>query len=159
MPRRPSKKFHIPVEITFGNALVIRHQPAPQPIRCVVSSTIDGFTISGAGDMTYTLPDDKMVDVKITYVDSHGHPASVDGAVAWTSSDDQIVTVVATDGDNTQARITPGANLGQAQITATVDADLGEGVRELITTLDVTVVGGEAVTGTIEPVGEPQPIP
>jgi hypothetical protein len=32
-------------------------------------------------------------------------------------------------------------------------------VRELVTLLDVTVVGGEAVAGTITPVGEVEPKP
>jgi hypothetical protein len=41
---------------------------------------------------------------------------------------------------------------------ATADADLGDGVRELNTLLDVTLVAGEAVTGTINVVGDPQPI-
>jgi hypothetical protein len=31
-------------------------------------------------------------------------------------------------------------------------------VRELITTMDVEIVAGEAIAGTITPVGEPQPI-
>jgi hypothetical protein len=44
-------------------------------------------------------------------------------------------------------------------MTAYADADLGERVRELATTMDVTVMAGEAVAGTITPVGEPEPIP
>ena len=49
--------------------------------------------------------------------------------------------------------------LGQVQITATADADLGEGTRELVTLMDVTIVAGEAVAGVIQPLGEATPIP
>jgi hypothetical protein len=52
----------------------------------------------------------------------------------------------------------PRRSVGQAQVTATCDADLGDGVRELITLCDIEVVGGEAVAGTIQPVGEPDPL-
>ena len=52
---------------------------------------------------------------------------------------------------------TASGETGTAQITATADADLGEGVRELITLLDVNVVAGEAVAGTISVVGSAQP--
>ena len=48
----------------------------------------------------------------------------------------------------------PGDQIGDCQISCKADADMGEGVRELVTLLDVTVVGGEAVAGTITPVGE-----
>jgi hypothetical protein len=39
------------------------------------------------------------------------------------------------------------------QITATADADLGAGVRNLVTVCDITIVAGEAVAGTIAPIG------
>jgi hypothetical protein len=117
------------------------------------------FTITAKGDVMFTLPDDKKVAVKVSYVDARGKPAKVDGAVTWSSSDDAIVSVVVDPADSTKATVTPTDNLGQAQVTATADADLGTGSRELITLLDVEVVGGEAVKGTIEPVGAPVPLP
>ena len=89
----------------------------------------------------YTLPNDKRVDVKVEYQDAKGNAATVDGDVVWSSSDTNVAT------------ITPGDALGQVQITATADADLGDGVVEIICTMDVTVVGGQAVIGVISPVG------
>jgi hypothetical protein len=50
------------------------------------------------------------------------------------------------------AELVEGANR-----TATADADLGEGVSEIVCTMDVEVVAGTAVVGTITPTGEPQP--
>ena len=108
--------------------------------------------------MAYTLPADKQVEVQVAYVDANGNPAVVDGDVSWASSDPNIAAVTA-EADTTKAFIVPGAGVGNVQITATADADLGTGVRELVTFMDVTVIGGEAVAGTITPVGEPTPKP
>lgn len=119
----------------------------------------EGFTITAKGqDMAYKLPNDKMIAVKVAYVDSHGNPAEVDGNVSWESSDESIVTIEVDSGDQMQAKVFPVGPAGQAQISVTADADLGQGVREIVTTSDIDVVAGEAVSGTISPVGEPQPI-
>ena len=101
----------------------------------------------------YTLPNDKRVDVKVEYQDAKGNAATVDGDVVWSSSDTNVADVEVHDNDSTLATITPGDALGQVQITATADADLGDGVVEIICTMDVTVVGGQAVIGVISPVG------
>jgi hypothetical protein len=42
-----------------------------------------------------------------------------------------------------EAIVRPGTKVGQAQITATADADPGTGTRELVTLMDV--VDGEAL--------------
>jgi hypothetical protein len=124
----------------------------------LVTLTYDQFTVTAKGDVMFTLPDDKKVAVKVSYADARGKPAKVDGAVMWSSSDDTIATVVVDPADSTKATVSAADNLGQAQITAKADADLGAGTRELLTLLDVEVVGGEAVKGTIEPVGAPVPV-
>lgn len=121
--------------------------------------THDGFTIKARGDqMAYILATDHQVKVKVSYIDAKGHPAAVDGVVAWQSSNPAIVTVTADVEDSTVATIVPGADLGQAQVTATADADLGAGVTNLVTPMDIEIVGGQAVAGTISPVGEATPI-
>jgi hypothetical protein len=120
----------------------------------------DGLTLTAWGDgMAYKLPNDKMIALQVAYVDSKGNPAQVDGDVTWDTSDANIATVESNAGDSTQAVVRPLGSVGQVQITATADADLGSGVRELITAMDVEIVAGEAIAGTITPVGEPQPIP
>ena len=109
--------------------------------------------------MSYSLPLGKLINVQVAFVDSKGAPAKVDGVVTWASSDDAIATAVVDSGDSTICRISSVA-VGSAQISATADADLGAGIRELTVTLDLMVVevGGEAVAGTITVIGEPQPI-
>lgn len=114
--------------------------------------------------MSYKLPADKIVGLAISYVDANGNPAVIDGAVTWESSDDEIATIAGVESNppdetNSHVMLVPGTKVGQCQISAKADADLGQGVRELITLLDVEVVGGEAVAGTITPEGEPQPKP
>jgi hypothetical protein len=147
------------ITLTVGGSidLVLRSPPAAEG-HAIVTAICDGFRAKGT-DMAYTLPADKMVAVRVDYVDAEGHPATVDGAVTWDSSAPEIATVAVDPTDSQNAEITPGSSLGTAQISATADADLGAGTRELVTLLDVTIVAGEAVAGVISPTGDPQPIP
>jgi hypothetical protein len=108
--------------------------------------------------MAYTLPNDHLVQVQVAYVDSHGNPANIDGAVTWDTSDANIATVDVDANDSTRATVTPNGQVGQVQVSCSADADLGEGTRELVTTMDIEIVAGEAVAGTISPVGAPQPM-
>ena len=60
----------------------------------VMTITYDGFTITAKGNgMAYKLPNDKVIGVKVAYVDSHGNPATVDGDVTWEFSDESVATV------------------------------------------------------------------
>jgi len=111
--------------------------------------------------MAYTLPDGYQVEVAIAYVDAGGNPATVDGNVTWSSSDPTILTVTAdtTVAQQMQAIVAATGALGNAQVQASADADLGSGITTLNTLMDVTVVAGQAVSGTIQPVGAAEPIP
>jgi hypothetical protein len=147
------------VEFRLGGTLkFLLDEPEVRP-GAIITLRYDGLSITTRGEgMAYTLPNDHVVNVQISYIDAKGNAAQVDGEVAWSSSDEAIAIVAVDSGDSTQARVRPSDQLGQAQITATADADLGEGTREIITTMDVTIVAGSAVSGTITPVGEPLPI-
>ena len=59
--------------------------------------------------------------------------------------------------DGTICKVIP-RGLGRTQVSAKADADLGEGVRELLTVCDIMIVAGEAVAGSIQPAGEQEPI-
>jgi hypothetical protein len=161
--------MHITLDRSAEISIQARIQITPGPpagplVR--ITSTYGGITHThtGAQAMSYTLPNDKTVKLQIAYVDAHGNPAAVDGVISWDSSNPDIAAVEslpvaqgAAGGSTVQ--LVPGSSIGNCQISATADADLGEGVRELVTLLDVTVVGGEAVAGVITPVGEPTPKP
>jgi len=144
----------------LGSPVSLILQPLPVAEgECIVTTTIGGVSMTAKGfHMAYTLPDDHQIAVQVAYVDAHGHPAQIDGPVVWSSSDATILSVTADTTVSTQATIAPVGALGQAQAVATADADLGTGVRSLITTFDVTVVAGAAVAGTITPVGDPTPV-
>jgi hypothetical protein len=108
--------------------------------------------------MSYTLPVDHFIAVQVSYVDAYGNPAAIDGPVAWATSNAALLDVAADATDSTKCVVKPTGGVGAAQVTATADVDLGAGVKPLITTMDITLVAGEAVAGTISVVGDPQPI-
>ena len=147
------------VEIVFTNPLKIMEVPAPALGHAEITIAFDQFTITAEGNhVMYTLPVDHTVLMQVAYVDAKGNPATIDGEVTWSSSDASVIAAQVDSNDSTICRAIPAGSVGQAQITATCDADLGDGVRELLTLCDIEVVGGEAVAGTIQPVGEPSPI-
>jgi hypothetical protein len=147
--------------LTLGGQIeVLLRTSAEETLFAIVTARYSGFTVRAKGDrMAYTLAADKMVSVRVDYVDAQNNPATVDGPVTWDTSAPDVVSVVADQSDSQVCSITAGTQLGTAQVTARADADLGQGTRELITTLDVTIVAGEAIAGVISPTGDPQPKP
>jgi hypothetical protein len=145
----------VPIKITYGGTVLIEQVSEPGTW---LATTCNGVTTKAKGPIVvYTLPVGMKVDVQVSYVDAAGNPAVVDGDVVWETSDKDIANVFRISGsDSTKVSVRAGKP-GQVQVTATADADLGEGVRSLITTMDITVAPGEAVAGTISPVGEPEP--
>jgi hypothetical protein len=146
------------VEIALGGTLTLAMREVGQGA-CFVTLTFGNFTVKARGDeMAYTLPVDKQVLMQVSYEDANGNPAVVDGDVVWASSDEAIAFVIPNTDNTSEATVRPGGTLGQVQISATADADLGEGTRQIVILGDVTIVGGEAVGGYITPVGDPTPI-
>ncbi|MEH2565328.1 hypothetical protein [Bradyrhizobium sp. AZCC 2289] len=147
------------IEIAFVNPLKIL-EVTEQPLgQQQITLQFDRFNITAEGShVMYALPVDHTVLMQVSYVDAKGNPATIDGEVSWESSDASIIAVSVDAGDSSICRATPVGSVGQAQVTAKCDADLGDGVRELVTLCDIEVVGGEAVAGSIQPVGEPEPL-
>ena len=79
--------------------------------------------------------------------------------MAWASSDDTLAAVFVSSVNSQEAVVRTVGPIGQVQVTATADADLGAGVRNIVTPLDIVVVAGEAMSGAITPVGPAEPIP
>jgi len=131
----------------------------PKQGTCFVTVTYDGFRITAKGeDMAYTLAVDHKIKVQVAYVDAAGNPATVDGDVTWDVEPDNLLSIEVDPDDSTMATVTPKGGVGNGQVTATADADLGAGRKNIVTLMDVTLVAGEAVAGTITPVGEATPI-
>jgi hypothetical protein len=147
------------IQVTLGGSLeLVLRPPRPEP-QSVITAQFGAFVVKAKGDsMAYTLPVDMLIRARVDYVDNAGNPATVDGDVTWETSATDLVTLTVDPGDSQICTISAGTRLGTAQVSATVDADLGDGVRELVTLLDVAIVAGEAMAGVISPVGEPEPV-
>jgi hypothetical protein len=99
------------------------------------------------------LQDDKSLPVSVEFVDAKGNAAKVDGLPQWAVSDESLATLeVAADG--LSAVVKPVGPLGSFKLQVKADADLGEGVKEILGELDIEVIGGEAVAVNIK-AGEP----
>jgi hypothetical protein len=112
------------------------------------------FSLTFTGDFTMQLPDNKSVTATVSYTDVRGNPAVVQGAPVWASDNAAVATVTAA-ADGMSAVIAAVGPLGSAQISVTADADLGEGVTEVIGLGTVEVIASEAVAAVIN-FGEPQ---
>jgi hypothetical protein len=140
-----------------GGVFTIAGIVTPPTIETTIATRIGGVVITAKGThMAYTLPIDKLIVVQVGYTDAKGNKAIVD-SVTWSSSNGLVLTTQDA-GDQTICTLTPQGEVGSCQVTADADADLGEGVRHLLTLFDITLVGGEAVAGTIVVTADPQPI-
>jgi hypothetical protein len=147
--------------ISFATPLrIIVSEEAPLPLplpRLTIWCGPFSVTITGAVIM-FTMPVNHRIKMQVSYVDAAGNPATVDGDVTWSTSDATIGSVTVDPADSTICVVTSLTKVGQVQITATADADLGEGTRSLVTLCDISIVAGEAVAGTIQPVGTAEPV-
>ncbi len=98
--------------------------------------------------MAFILKATQNVDLSVTVTDKKGNPATVQNGV-WTSAGEGVVTV--TDNTNNSATASAVGTPGVATITYTADADLGEGVQEVVGTVDIEVVAGDASVFNIVP--------
>jgi hypothetical protein len=114
---------------------------------------IGAIKVSGEGtSMAMTIPVDfdGTIKVKAAFVDSKGNPARVDGFPTFSSSDDELLYIDVDPNDKFAAIITLKDRVGVVQIKAVADADLGEGVSEVILLGDIELVAGTAVGGKLE---------
>lgn len=100
-------------------------------------------------DMALILKDSQKFSAGVKYVTAKGNPAPVDGVPEWSVSDPTILSVEPA-ADGMSAEVKAIGPLGSCQVSNTADADLGEGTKSIIGTLDVDVVAGEAVAAVIE---------
>lgn len=107
------------------------------------------FIISEGSTMTAaSIPDDKVGNVTVSYVDAKGNAAQVDGNPVFESGDQSVFTVEVDPADPFKAKLVP-AGLGTAQLKVTADADMGGGVEEIVTLADITIIAGKAVAGNV----------
>jgi hypothetical protein len=136
--------------LTYGCWFYSDETPAPR--RRIVSRLtvhLNGASLTFTGDFSMLLPIDKaLIGCSIAYTDKAGNAAVVDGAPVWSTDRSDLVTITPSE-DGLSCDIVPVGPLGTAQIVVTADADLGDGVRELVTLGSIDCVAAEAVVGTI----------
>jgi hypothetical protein len=160
------------IEVSFGTPLVVIHQQAGQPPVAMITFTIGEFVFKGVSIMpaagqavsTYssaTMPVGSMATCSVEWKDAAGNPVKVDGPTTWISTEPTIVQVTGGSSNPLITNIYAPGPLGTAQVQASADADMGEGVRKVTAVLDVTVIMGEAVSGEIKftPTGSHPPSP
>lgn len=127
------------VKWTLGPVVNLRGtEPIPQ-------GTANTVHIQRSADMALILTDVQKVGLSVSFVTAKGNPAAVDGLPVWSVSDATVLSVVPA-ADGLSAEVVAVGPLGTSQVSVTADADLGEGVRALIGTLDVSVVASEAAS-------------
>lgn len=127
-------------QLVFGDAVGIRFEAA-----------LDDGTELGEIEML-TMTDSQQAVLTIKPVDKKGKPAQLDGVPVWTSSNTEVATV--TPETKGLSVVVTGLVPGDATISVSADGDLGEGIKEIAGTLEVTVTSGAAVTVEIT-AGEP----
>lgn len=95
--------------------------------------------------MSLILTDVQKVELSISPTSAAGNPAPLDGAPVWSSSDESVLVVTASEDGLSAVAVTTG-KLGRAQVNVSADADLGEGVKTITGVLDVEVRVSEAVS-------------
>jgi hypothetical protein len=85
---------------------------------------------------------------------AHPKPAPVDGDPVWAISDESVASIVPVTGTLTAEVVAQAP--GSYTVSASVDADMGTGVRTLVYQDSGTVILGEAMTlgATLGPVEE-----
>lgn len=108
------------------------------------------------GNMFQKVTEAKKFAVKIT--DRFGNDAKVDGVPAWASTNESLVDI-AVSADGLSAVVTPKGPLGALKLQVKADADLGEGVKELLGEADLELVAGDAEVLALSEVPLEEPAP
>jgi hypothetical protein len=83
-----------------------------------------------------------------TFLDARGNPTSPGATPTWSSSDEAVATVAASD-DGLSATVTVVGGMGAAQITCT-DPESADAGDDVVSVGTVSVVAGQAVVGDIQ---------
>lgn len=94
--------------------------------------------------MAIIITEDQQFTATIQPISRSGSPAPIDGIPTWGVSDSAVASVIP-GADGLSALVVSGVP-GMCQVSVSVDADLGAGVRTIFGTLDVEVKPGEAVS-------------
>jgi len=138
--------FATPLQVALRVTLVA--EPSGTTHRAVFSFEFDNLSFRGE-NMSATMQAYTYATLSVQWNDKNGAPVKVDGPTTWASSDPSTLQVTVATGNPQIANLYAPGPVGKAQIQATADADLGEGVKTVTSTIEVEVIAGEAVGGEI----------
>lgn len=137
------------LRISFDTPLVLIHKSADEDSgTAIVTFSIGNFVFKGE-NMASTMQAGTRATVSVEWKDSGGNTVKVDGPTKWVSSAPETVQCTQATGNPQIANLFAPGPVGVAQVQATADADLGDGVKTVTATLDITVIEGEAIGGDI----------
>lgn len=106
--------------------------------------------------MTQIMTVTQECDVSVAYYDANNQPAQVDGIPVWSVSDDSVLALTVAD-DGMSGVVSSKGVVGVSQLSISADADMGQGVRSLVSLADFEIVANEAVTANVS-IGAPREI-
>jgi hypothetical protein len=113
--------------------------PKKQAVRILI-------TVGQIEDQQMALVMTVVQQVKLTMqpLDAKGNPAAIDGVAEWTVANPGVCSInPAPDGITAMC---VALAVGDTQVSATGDADLGEGKREITGVIDISIKASEAVS-------------
>ena len=140
------------LQISFETPLrvILAQEEAPQPPRAIFTVQIEGLTFKGE-NMSNTMGVGTYATVSVEWKDKGGNVVGVEkGSVQWASSAPDTCQVTQAAGNPQIANLYAPGPIGKVQVHATGDADLGAGVQSITASIDVEVIGGQAVGGEIK---------
>jgi hypothetical protein len=140
------------IEISYVTPLRVILEQACPPLatyNAVFTFQSGQFTVKGE-NMSATMQVGTYATLSVTWKDKGGNPVKVDGPTVWVSSAPDVCAVEVATGNPQIANLHAAGPIGTATIQATADADLGEGVKSVTSSIQIEVISGEAVGGEIE---------
>jgi hypothetical protein len=111
-----------------------------------------GISFSATGDKIMLIVKDTdvpgKVNVSISFTDSKGKPAKVDGAPTWAADNAAVVDSVTPTADGLSADLHITDTPGACNITVSADVDLGSGTNSHDFVDTVSVIAGDATAAT-----------
>ena len=136
------------IDVTFSTPLVVIHRLTGDLSGAIFTFQQGNFIFTGE-HMASTMQVGSRATVSVQWKDSGGNIVKVDGPTTWESSVPATLQCTPASGNPQIANLYAPGPVGAAQIHATADADLGEGVKTVTATADITVISGEAESGEI----------
>jgi hypothetical protein len=114
-----------------------------------ITARFKGFTCTATGELSMDFKDTDLpgtVTLSVAApVDAKGHTAKLDGIPVWELDDESNAQIVSQADDGLSCVVHLDDTPSATQVRVSADADLGDGVREIVAVAVLNVVPGDAV--------------